>query len=206
MRSFRVLWVAAAAAGLAWSGGGAAGGDETTGPDEYRRAEVVAEARWPADDPETGAKYRSALDTFDEATASSDPNHPGFGRAREVWQRLAAAGSAGAGYHLGILHLYGMGGAAFDQVRALRLIQDAARNGYPPAQTFLGLLAEQGDGSMVLADERLALDWYTHGAHGGHCAAIRRVAKAYERGELSAAADASEAAGWRARLNGCRKR
>ena len=202
-----VLLAAGAAAGLVWSGGAAADGAKADdGLEEYRRAEVVSEARWPADDPATGAEYRSALAAFDEAVASSDPDHPGYGRAREAWERLAAAGSAGAVYHVGILHLYGAGGAAFDQVRALRLIQDAARNGFPPAQTYLGLLAERGDGSMVLADERLALDWYTHGARGGHCAAVRRVVRAHEHGELGAAADASKAAGWRARLKGCRKR
>lgn len=207
MGSFRAFLAAAGtAAGLVWSGGAAAQAGGADDLERYRRAEVAAEARWPADDPDTGAEYRSALAAFDEATASGDPDHPGFGRAREAWTRLAAGGSAGAAYHLGVLHLYGMGGAAFDQVRAVRLIQEAARNGFPPAQTFLGLLAERGDGTMVLADERLALDWYTHGARGGHCAAVRRLVDAYERGELGAAAAASEAAGWRARLDGCRRR
>ena len=208
MGSFRAFLLAAgAAAGLVWGSGAAAQAGEADGDlGRYRRAEVAAEAHWPADDPDTGAEYRSALAAFDEAAASGDPGHPGFGRARAAWTRLAAGGSAGAVYHLGILHLYGTGGAAFDQVRALRLIQEAARNGFPPAQTFLGLLAERGDGSMVLADEHLALDWYTHGARGGHCAAVRRLVDAYEHGELGAAAAASEAAGWRARLDGCRRR
>ena len=202
------LWWGEASAAGADAAGGVAGGvaGGAAGPEEYRRAEVVSEARWPADDPATGAEYRSVLARYDEAVAAGDASHPGFGEAREAWERLAEAGSPGAVYHLGILHLYGIGGAAFDQVRAVKLIQDAARNGFPPAQTFMGLLAEDGDGTMVLVDDRLALDWYTHGARGGHCAAVRRVVRAYEKGELGVAADASEAAGWRTRLDGCRRR
>ena len=201
----RVAGAGALTSILGW-GGTAANADEAAGPDEYRRAEVVSDARWPADDPATGAEYRSALALYDEAVAADDAKHPGYGRARAAWKRLAAADSPGAVYHLGILHLYGLGGATFDQVRALGLIQDAARNGFPPAQTFMGLLAEDGDGSMVLADDGLALDWYLHGARGGHCAAVRRIVRAYERGELGVAPDTSEAATWRTRLDGCRKR
>ena len=207
------LAAGAAAVVVGWGGALAAGAVDTASPagaaaglEEYRRAEVVAEARWPADDPATGAQYRSALALFDEAVASKDADHPGFGRARELWQRLAEAGSPGARYHLGMLHLYGVGGAAFDQVRAVVLIGDSARNGFPPAQTFMGLLAEDGDGTMVLVDPGLALDWYVHGARGGHCAAVRRVARAYAEGGLGLAADPAQAAGWRARLDGCRKR
>ena len=105
-----------------------------------------------------------------------------------------------------MLHMFGLGGADFDQVAGLQLIETAAEHRYAPAQTFMGLLAERGDGTMVTVDEGLAFEWYTHGARGGHCAAVRRLVRAFEEGELGVAPDAGKADEWRSRLDGCRKR
>ena len=49
-----------------------------------------------------------------------------------------------------MLHYFGLGGAEFHQYRAFELFTAAAENGYPPAQSFLGLMAEQGDGTFTL--------------------------------------------------------
>lgn len=196
----------AAAAGLAGCERGAGPEGSAGALEEYRRAAVVSEPRWNPADPRRREEHEAALARYREAVAARAEAHPGYADAFRTWQALEAGGETLAGYHLGILHLYGLGGAAFDQVRALALIRRAAEHGYPPAQTFMGLLAETGDGTMVLADERLALEWYTHGAGGGHCAGVRRLVRVYEEGGLGAAADAAEAARWRARLGECRKR
>ena len=123
-----------------------------------------------------------------------------------MWEPLAADGDPASSFHLAMLHMFGLGGADFDQFEALRLIEKAAEHRFAPAQTFMGLLAEKGDGTLVVADERLALDWYTHGAKGGHCASVRRLIMAFAEGELGVAVDAAKANEWRARLDGCRKR
>ena len=189
-----------------WCGAAGAGDDESTVLEEYRRANVLpAEEIAPAA-PEVREAHLAALAVFDEAVASKDPKHPGYKKARETWEPLAAAGDPASTYHFGMLRLFGLGGASFDQVEAILLIQKAAEHRYPPAQTFMGLMAERGDGLLVAGHEELALDWYTHGALGGHCAAVRRLVQAYEQAELGVVADAGKADEWRARLDGCRKR
>lgn len=189
-----------------WCGVAGAGDGESTVLEEYRRAHVLPEAEIAPVAPEVREAHLAALAVYDEAVASKDPKHPGFKQAREAWEPLAAGGDPASTYHLGMLHLFGLGEAAFDQLNAVLKIQMAAEHRYPPAQTFMGLLAEQGDGSVVAADAKLALDWYTRGALGGHCAAVRRLVQAYEQAELGVAADAGKADEWRARLDGCRKR
>ena len=196
----------AAAATVLWCGAVGAGDDEPTVLEEYRRAHVLPETEIAPVAPDVREAHLAALAVYDEAVASNDPKHPGYKKAREAWEPLAAGGDPAATYHLGMLRLFGLGGAAFDQLQAAVMIQMAAEHRYPPAQTFLGLLAERGDGSVVAADDKLALDWYTNGALGGHCAAVRRLVQAYEQAELGVAADAGKADEWRARLDGCRKR
>ena len=204
-----VSWISAAMVGcLCLTGcGGAVTDDEgSSGLEEYRRAMVVSEEEMSPVVPEVRQAHLAALAVYDEAVASGDAKHPGYAVAREAWEPLAKRGDPAATYHLAMLHMFGIGGAAFDQLVALHLIEDAAENRYPQAQTFMGLLAEQGDGTMVASDESLALEWYTHGARGGHCAAVRRLVRAFQEGELGVAADAGKADDWRARLDGCRKR
>ena len=191
---------------LLWSGAAVASGGESTVLEQYRRAKVLPEEQIAPVAPEVREAHLAALAVYDEAVASKDPKHPGFRQARERWEPLAAGGDPASTYHLGMLRLFGLGGAGFDQLQAFLMIRRAAQNRYAPAQTFLGLLAERGDGTMVAADDGLALDWYTHGARGGHCAAVRRLVAAFEAGELGLAADDGKADEWRARLDGCRMR
>ena len=200
-------WALAAVAGLLlWCGGAGAADDDSTVLEEYRRANVLPAEEVAPVAAEVREAHLAALAVYDVAVASKDPKHAGFKQAREAWEPLATRGDPAATYHLGMLRLFGLGEASFDQVEAVLMIQKAAEHRYPAAQTFMGLLAEQGDGSMVAADEKLARDWYTHGALGGHCAAIRRLVRAFEQAELGVAADAGKADEWRARLDGCRKR
>ena len=200
-------WTSAVALGLLlWCGGAGAGDDDSTVLEQYRRAHVLPAEEIAAVAPEVREAHRAALAVYDEAVASKDPKHPGFKRAREAWEPLAAAGDPASTYHFGMLRLFGLGGASFDQLEAVLMIGKAAEHRYPAAQTFMGLLAEQGDGLVVAADPELALEWYTHGALGGHCAAVRRLVRAYEQAELGVVADAGKADEWRARLDGCRKR
>ena len=200
-------WASAMMVGsVLWCGAVVAGDDDPTGLEEYRRAHVLPEAEIAAVSAEVREAYLAALAVYDEAVVSKDPKHSGYEKARKAWEPLAAGGDPASTYHLGILRLFGLGGAPFDQREAVLMIEKAAEHRYPAAQTFMGLLAERGDGSMVTVDEALALQWYTHGALGGHCAAVRRLVRAYEQAELGVAADAGKADEWRARLDGCRKR
>jgi TPR repeat protein len=193
--------------GLAlWGGAAGAANDDADVLEQYRRANVLPAEEIAPVAPEVREAYLAALAIYDEAVASKDPKHPGFKQAREAWEPLADGGDPASTYHLGMLHLFGLGGAAFDQLDAFRKIETAAEHRYPPAQTFMGLLAERGDGLIVALDAKLALEWYAHGALGGHCAAVRRLVKAYEQAELGVAADAGKAGEWRGRLDGCRKR
>ena len=205
MNSGLARWAAALAL-FAWGGAAGTEGDVSTVLEQYRRADVLSREEVASVAPEVREKHLAALAAYDEAVTSKDPEHPGFGQARKAWEPLAAAGDPASAYHLAMLHMFGLGGARFDQLEAVRLIETAAKHRHPPAQTFMGLLAERGEGMMVAADEKLALAWYVHGASGGHCGAVRRLVRAFERAELGVAADAGEAEAWRARLEGCRKR
>ena len=204
--AFRRASAVAAAGLLLWCGGAGAADDESAVLEEYRRANVLSAEEVGPVSAEVREAHLAALAVYDEAVASKDPKHPGFKRAREAWEPLAAGGDAASIYHLGMLHLFGLGEAVFDQLDAVRMIETAAAHRYPPAQTFMGLLAERGNGIIVPADENVALEWYTHGAHGGHCASVRRMVRAFEQAELGVTADAGKADEWRARLDGCRKR
>ena len=195
-----------AAVSVLWCGPVGAGGDDPAGLEQYRRANVLPAEEIAPVAPEVREAHLAALAVFDEAVASKDPKHPGYKKAREGWEPLAAAGDPASTYHFGMLHLFGLGGASFDQLEAVLMIGKAAEHRYPAAQTFMGLLAERGDGLMVAVDQELALEWYTYGALGGHCAAVRRLVRAYEQAELGVVADAGKADEWRARLDGCRKR
>ena len=200
-------WALAAVLGFLLGCGSAVTEDvDSDGLEEYRRANVLSEAQVPPVAPEVREAHLAALADYDEAVASKDSKHPGFTQAREAWEPLATGGDPASTYHLGMLHMFGLGGANFDQLVAVRMIETAAEGRFPPAQTFMGLLAERGEGMMVAADEGLALEWYTHGARGGHCAAIRRLVRVFEAGDLGVTADAGKADEWRSRLDGCRKR
>ena len=189
-----------------WSGSAQAAGDDEADLERYRQANVLPAEEVAPVPAEVLEAHLAALANYDEAVASNDPKHRGFELAREAWEPLSDRGDPASSFHLAMLHMFGLGGADFDQLVALRLIESAAEHRHAPAQTFIGLLAEMGNGTMVVADDGLALEWYAHGARGGHCAAVRRLVRAFENGELGAEADPAKAGEWRARLDGCHKR
>ncbi len=140
---------------------------------------------------------------YDEAAASNDGEHAGYTRAWELWRGPASEGDVRAMYHIGILHMYGLGEAPFDMQLAVRNVKAAADGGYPMAQSLMGFLTERSDGTMVTTGDAVALDWWRKGAEGGHCAGVRRMQRAYENGELGLAPDPARAAEWAARREGC---
>jgi len=137
---------------------------------------------------------------------SGELDHPGYREALALWEPFARSGHPGASYHVGLLHYFGAGGVSFDQPKGIGLIRSAARQGYPTAQSFLGLLAEQGDGVAVRRSDEEALDWYRKAAAQDQCAAVRRLARAYEQGELGLERAPEQAEQWGRRVAGCRRR
>lgn len=151
-------------------------------------------------------QFTQALAAFDEASESKNRTHEGFARAYAMWSELAQAGDTRANYHMGIMNMYGIGGAKFEQLLGIGNVRVAAENGYPIAQSLMGFLVERSDGTMVKTGDELALSWWRKGAEGNHCIAIRRLVSVYKNGELGVEADAKQAAEWEARQANCQKR
>ena len=151
------------------------------------------------------SRFEQAKASFAAASGTRDGNHEGYVRAYAIWSELAAEGDTRALYHIGIMNMYGLGGAEFDQLTAIRNVRAAADDGYPMAQSFMGFMVERSDGLMVERGDEAALGWWRKGAEGNHCAAVRRMARAYENGELGLAADPVQAAQWNARQENCVK-
>jgi TPR repeat protein len=151
-------------------------------------------------------QFAQALAAFDEASESKNRTHEGFARAYAMWSELAQAGDTRANYHMGIMNMYGIGGAKFEQLLGIGNVRIAAENGYPIAQSLMGFLVERSDGTMVKTGDELALSWWQKGAEGNHCIAVRRLVSVYTNGELGVEADAKQAAEWEARQATCQKR
>lgn len=154
---------------------------------------------------QTGS-FEDGLSAYEAAVASQDESHQGFKRAFEIWEPLAEQGHPGAAYHVGLYYYLGAGGLVFDQPRGINFVQQAAADGYATAQAFLGLMSEKGDGIAVRRSQEDSLMWYLRAALGGQCAGVKRIAIAYENGELGLAADADRAAHWQERVEGCIRR
>jgi TPR repeat protein len=150
-------------------------------------------------------RFAQAKAAFAEASASGNGEHEAYDRAHALWRALAEDGDVRARYHIGILHLFGLGKAEFDHRLAMENVRAAADGGYPQAQSYMGLIAETGDGSIARRGDDIALEWWRKAAEGGHCAAIRRMARAYGNGELGLSANAATADAWAAREAGCSK-
>jgi TPR repeat protein len=151
-------------------------------------------------------RFAQALAAFDEASESADGKHEGFARAYAIWTELAQTGDTRANYHMGIMNMYGLGGAEFEQHVGIGNVRLAAENGYPIAQSLMGFLVERSDGTMVKTGDEVALSWWRKGAEGDHCTAVRRMVKVYQNGELGVAADPAKAAEWETRIATCLKR
>lgn len=150
-----------------------------------------------------GQTFEEGLAAYQAAMASKDMHDPGYAKAFSIWTKLAASGDAAATYHLGVLYLYGLGGAEFDQMHAFALIRAAAEGGYPQAESYMGLMSERGDGLFTLSDPEQALQWYEKAEAAGHCYSVRRLARAHERGELGLKTDPEAARALRAQRPQC---
>ena len=51
-------------------------------------------------------------------------------------------------YHVGLMQMLGIGGVRIEHTDGAHLIKQAADAGYGMAQSFLGLQAERGDGTL----------------------------------------------------------
>jgi TPR repeat protein len=149
------------------------------------------------------ATFDDAQRAYTEANASKDSKHPGYATAHKIWSMLAAQGDNPSVYHLGVFHLYGLGGAAFDQIQGFKLIRQAAEGGYPKAQAYVGLMYENGQGMFTTRDVGQAAKWYAKASQSGHCYSVRRMAKALENGELTLSADPDAAKDLRTRYESC---
>lgn len=119
---------------------------------------------------------------LNQALNSGRIRHPGFDQAYQVLQPLAEQGDPKAMYHISHLYYLGVGGAPRDAEKASQLIHAAANKGYIVAQQQLAHNYERGLYGHI--DNESAVSWYAMAAKGGSCIAIRRLAKAYEYGEL----------------------
>lgn len=156
-----------------------------------------------------GTTYAASTDlaeakaAFDEANAAKNPQHPGYARAYEIWSDLAASGNEQAKYHLGILHLYGLGGAVFDHIQGYDLIKASASGGYPQAQAYVGVMYEKGNGLHFRKGDTEARSWYEKAAASGNCYAVRRLARAHAKGELGFVPDTDASNSYRTERPGC---
>ncbi|MFB9887672.1 tetratricopeptide repeat protein [Balneatrix alpica] len=80
-----------------------------------------------------------------------------------------------------------------------RFLRLAAESGEAKAQYQWGKLLEEGDQDLF-CDPVQACDWYVKAAEQGHALAIRRIAKAYQHGELGLGQDSFQASRWLNRL------
>ena len=153
------------------------------------------------------ASYEVGLAAYDEGAASRMPDHPAYERAFSTWSAVPEEERSPAlRYHLGMMYYFGIGGAPIDQRRALELIEGAAADGYALADAYIGLLHDKGDGMMVPHDAALAVERYERAAAGRNCAAIKRLAEAYELGDLGLPRDAERAAALKAQVPDCVRR
>jgi TPR repeat protein len=152
------------------------------------------------------AVYREALSVYDEGNQSGDIRSEHFQTAYVMWRHLSRKGHVASKYYLGILHTYGMGGATFDPPRGFQLIKESADGGYHVAQTLVAVQLEKGEGKLIGLDPTEALAYYRRAAEGGHCAAVKRMARAAEKGELGMVPDVAAGKSWLERLDDCVRR
>jgi TPR repeat protein len=109
-------------------------------------------------------------------------------QARAICTREADAGDVDARYRLSFFYL---GLSEWRPDEAVRLIDNAAVDGIPEAQYWLGWQYESGP--LLPDDHALALRWYQAAAGADHRLALERLARAYGEGELGLQADTRKA-------------
>lgn len=118
-----------------------------------------------------------------------------YAKARELWEKLAAAGDAYAMNNLGILYDRGQG-VAVDLGRALHWFGLSAKAGNPQGMSNYGWMLDQGRGMEARPEE--AARWYDKSARAGQAEAQFNLGLMYERGR-GVPKDFASAAAWYSR-------
>lgn len=114
-----------------------------------------------------------------------------FLKAREIWQKLAAAGDGQAMNNLGVLYDQGQG-VEPDAGRALHWFALSAKAGHPSGMSNYGRMLEQGRG--IAADPQEAARWFDLAARKGQPQAQYNLGLLYEQGRGVAQNDQAAAA------------
>lgn len=130
---------------------------------------------------------------------SAAPDPSGLAAARAQCAAEAEAGSADARFQLAFFSL-GLGGEWVPEA-AIPLIRTAAEAGVSEAQYWLAWQSEEGP--LLPNDAATAVGWYRRAAAASHRLALDRLARAYEKGELSLTPDPLEALRLRAQIRQC---
>jgi TPR repeat protein len=104
-----------------------------------------------------------------------------YGKAREWYEKAAAAGLAEGYYNTGLCYEIGMG-AETDLAKAAANFEQAAALGLPPALYKLGLWHQDGTG--VDKNTAKALEYLALAADGGHDFAANDLGVIYSKGAL----------------------
>ena len=145
--------------------------------------------------------WQQAKQLIYQALESQDRNHPGWVRAREIVEPLAAEGDPAGKYFISFLYSDGRAGYPRDSEKAQALIREAADEGFVDAMMSRAISYHYG-----LHEERnaeKAVDWYVKAAEAGSGMAASILASAYEKGQLGLAVDQGEAQRWRDVAGAC---
>lgn len=160
--------------------------------DRKRAAELLQQA--------ADVGNRLAQFNYAQLLLSDDATIKGEERAVSYFEKAAKAGLADAQYAMAQVHREGAGGKAQDEAELRRWLEQAARQGHPPAQIELGsMLAE----ALEEKSQKEGFSWLMRAAAAGNPAAQNRVAKLYRAG-VGVEPDRIAAASWylRARRGG----
>jgi TPR repeat protein len=130
---------------------------------------------------------------FAQLLVSEDPGDAGLARAVPYYERAAATGLPDAQYAMAQIYANGVGGRKQDDVRARRLLVQAAKQNYDTAQVDLGEWLIEGRGGD--RDLKSGFGWTKMAAEGGNVAARNRLAKLY-MGGIGVEPDSILAAAW----------
>lgn len=126
------------------------------------------------------AGNRLAQFNFAQLLVSEDSGAMGLVRAVPYYERAAATGLPDAQYAMAQIYANGVGGKEKDDVRARRLLAQAALQNYDTAQYDLGGWLIDGRGGK--RDLKAGFGWIKRAADGGNVAARNRLAKLYMGG------------------------
>jgi beta-lactamase regulating signal transducer with metallopeptidase domain/tetratricopeptide (TPR) repeat protein len=164
-------------------------------------------------------RYKSLADQLEDAKTAFD--NKDYEKANELLSPLAEEKDVEAQTRLGVMYVNGQG-VEMDLTKGLRLIMEAANQGYDMAQACaLDVsmdIARTGDtgamynvGGMCLKgwggeqDKALCLKWLEEAARLGHINSAEILNKIYEKGQFGIPRDKEKAAEWKDVAEGFKK-